>query len=90
MPLIRQLSCFDPVAILLSCIVSLAFMAAQNTAELEHMRTRAQKGCVDDELKLAYAFQSGSGTASNATEAAKWFLKAANHAMQNPNRPWFR
>src|SRR5690349_24225096 len=80
---IRQVSCFETVAILFSCIASFCFVSAQSTAELEHILTRAQKGYVDDELKLAYAFQNGSGVASNSAKAAEWFLKAANRSEEH-------
>ena len=44
----------------------------------ERMFSRAEAGYVDDQIKLARAFQLGTGVGRDPAEAARWFLKAAN------------
>src|SRR5579872_2628109 len=51
-------------------------------ATINHLLERARQGYVEDQVKLAFAFESGSGVAANETESARWFLRAAN--LGNP------
>src|SRR5215470_3693209 len=43
-----------------------------------HLLDRAQAGHIEDQLKIARAFQLGLGVERDATEAASWFQKAAD------------
>ncbi len=45
---------------------------------VEHMFNRAEAGYVQDQLKMARAYQLGRGVPHDPAEAAQWFLKAAN------------
>jgi TPR repeat protein len=51
---------------------------AQVSAEIEHLLKRAEAGYLAEQMKLAHAFQVGSGVALDASQAAYWMLKAAN------------
>src|SRR5215472_7583651 len=46
-------------------------------SQIEHLTARSQQGYVEDELKLATAFQFGLGVAPDQAQAAHWFLRAA-------------
>src|SRR5262249_21152457 len=46
--------------------------------KIASLLARAQKGRAQDEVKLGVALQFGQGVTADPSEAARWFLKAAN------------
>src|SRR5262245_52323955 len=65
---------FSQVVLLGLCVL----VRAQETPEIHQLRTRAQQGYVEDQLKLAHSLQLGVGVQRDVTESARWLLKAAS------------
>ena len=53
-------------------------LPAVNTLDMDRLRAHAEQGYIGDQLKLARALELGVEGKADPTEAARWFLKAAN------------
>lgn len=51
--------------------------APPESPKIAQIRTRAQQGCVREQIELASAYLTGNGVPQSSGEAARWYLKAA-------------
>jgi uncharacterized protein len=67
-----------------ACLCPMAAMAQDQGAaagSLEQLKTLAEKGNAEAQLKLAELYRTGKGAAQNVEEAAKWYRKAAEQGV---------
>jgi uncharacterized protein len=74
---------------LLTCTLWITRLASADSGtgvDLNHVRTLAERGSIDDEITLAADYFTGNGVAQDSKMAAHWYEKAAGHgdpAAQN-------